>query len=156
MNIWFKRAIGPQYSAHINKTATHEMLNLLGLPGHPWLKDRIKAETCFSSNKSVKLWDKTGFVKGLNGNAGILEIDTPHGRRAYSLVMLIEREDYQTIEGDAAHWFERVSLHMRRISEITFAFISNRYESYNECGRSQLIHYIKLALAPHPPLQATL
>ena len=155
MNIWFKRAIGPQYSTQINKTAAHEMLNLLGLPGHPWLKDRIKAETCFSSNKSVKLWDKTGFVKGLNGNAGIVEIDTPHGRKAYSLVMLMERQDYQTIEGDAASWFEIVSLHMRRISEITFAYISNRYESYNECGHSQLIRYAKLALAPRP-LQASL
>ena len=155
MNIWFKRAIGPQYSAQINKTAAHEMLNLLGLPGHTWLKDRIKAETCFSSNKSVKLWDKTGFVKGLNGNAGIVEIDTPHGRKAYSLVMLMERQDYQTIEGDAASWFEIVSLHMRRISEITFAYISNRYESYNECGHSQLIRYAKLALAPRP-LQASL
>ena len=155
MKIWFKRAIGPQYSTQINKTAAHEMLNLLGLPGHPWLKDRIKAETCFSSNKSVKLWDKTGFVKGLNGNAGIVEIDTPHGRKAYSLVMLVERQDYQTIEGDAASWFEIVSLHMRRISEITFAYISNRYESYNECGHSQLIRYAKLALAPRP-LQASL
>ena len=155
MNIWFKRVIGPQYSAQINKKAAHEMLNLLGLPGHTWLKDRIKAETCFSSNKSVKLWDKTGFVKGLNGNAGIVEIDTPHGRKAYSLVMLMERQDYQTIEGDAASWFEIVSLHMRRISEITFAYISNRYESYNECGHSQLIRYAKLALAPRP-LQASL
>lgn len=155
MNIWFKRVIGPQYSAQINKTAAHEMLNLLNLPGHTWLKDRIKAETCFSSNKSVKLWDKTGFVKGLNGNAGIVEIDTPHGRKAYSLVMLMERQDYQTIEGDAASWFEIVSLHMRRISEITFAYISNRYESYNECGHSQLIRYAKLALAPRP-LQASL
>ncbi len=97
----------------------------------------------------------TGFVKGLNGNAGIVEIDTPHGRKAYSLVMLMERQDYQTIEGDAANWFEIVSLHMRRISEITFAYISNRYESYNECGHSQLIRYAKLALAPRP-LQASL
>ncbi|MEC9383052.1 MAG: hypothetical protein VYD06_01255, partial [SAR324 cluster bacterium] len=113
------------------------------------------AETCFSSNKSVKIWDKTGFVKGVNGNAGIVEIDTPHGRRAYSLVMFMEREDYQTIEGSALRWSERVSLHMREISEITFAFISNRYESYNECGRSQLIRYAKLALAPRP-LQVSL
>ena len=67
----------------------------------------------------------------------------------------MERQDYQTIEGDAASWFEIVSLHMRRISEITFAYISNRYESYNECGHSQLIRYAKLALAPRP-LQASL
>ena len=69
--------------------------------------------------------------------------------------MFMEREDYQTIDGDATRWSERVSLHMRKISEITFAFISNRYESYNECGRSQLIRYAKLALAPRP-LQVSL
>lgn len=155
VNIWFKRVIGAKYSAQINKEAAREMLYLLSLPGHSWLKDRIKADTCFSANKSVKLWDKTGFVKGVNGNAGVIEIDTPHGRRAYSLVMFMEREDYQTIEGDANSWSERVSLHMRKISEITFAFISNRYESYYECGRSQLIRYTKLALAPHP-LQTSL
>ena len=155
VNIWFKRVIGAKYSAQINKEAAREMLYLLSLPGHSWLKDRIKADTCFSANKSVKLWDKTGFVKGVNGNAGVIEIDTPHGRRAYSLVMFMEREDYQTIEGDANRWSERVSLHMRKISEITFAFISNRYESYYECGRSQLIRYAKLALAPRP-LQASL
>ena len=155
VNIWFKRVIGTKYSAQVNKTAAKEMLYLLSLPGHAWLKDRIKADTCFAANKSVKLWDKTGFVKGVNGNAGIVEIDTPHGRRAYSLVMFMEREDYQTIIGSASRWSERVSLHMRKISEITFAFISNRYESYNECGRSQLIRYAKLALAPRP-LQVSL
>ena len=155
VNIWFKRVIGAKYSAQINKEAAREMLYLLSLPGHSWLKDRIKADTCFSANKSVKLWDKTGFVKGVNGNAGVIEIDTPHGRRAYSLVMFMEREDYQTIEGDANRWSESVSQHMRKISEITFAFISNRYESYYECGRSQLIRYTKLALAPRP-LQASL
>ncbi len=155
VNIWFKRVIGAKYSAQINKEAAREMLYLLSLPGHSWLKDRIKADTCFSANKSVKLWDKTGFVKGVNGNAGVIEIDTPHGRRAYSLVMFMEREDYQTIEGDSNRWSERVSLHMRKISEITFAFISNRYESYYECGRSQLIRYTKLALAPRP-LQTSL
>jgi beta-lactamase class A len=155
VNIWFKRVIGAKYSTQINKEAAREMLYLLSLPGHSWLKDRIKADTCFSGNRSVKLWDKTGFVKGVNGNAGVIEIDTPHGKRAYSIVMFMEREDYQTIEGDANRWSESVSLHMRKISEITFAFISNRYESYYECGRSQLIRYTKLALAPRP-LQTSL
>ena len=155
LKIWFKRVIGAKYSAQINIVAAKEMLYLLGLPGHAWLKDRIKAGTCFSANKSVKLWDKTGFVKGVNGNAGIVEIDTPHGRRAYTLVIFMEREDYLTIEGDASSWSERMSLHMRKISELSYAFISNRYNSYNECGHSQLIRYTKLALAPRP-LQASL
>ena len=155
LKIWFKRVIGAKYGAQINIVAAKEMLYLLGLPGHAWLKDRIKAGTCFSANKSVKLWDKTGFVKGVNGNAGIVEIDTPHGRRAYTLVIFMEREDYLTIEGDASSWSERMSLHMRKISELSYAFISNRYNSYNECGHSQLIRYTKLALAPRP-LQASL
>jgi len=155
LKIWFKRVISAKYSAQTNKVAAKEMLYLLGLPGHAWLKDRIKAGTCFSANKSVKLWDKTGFVKGVNGNAGIVEIDTPHGRRAYTLVIFMEREDYLTIEGDASSWSERMSLHMRKISELSYAFISNRYNSYNECGHSQLIRYTKLALAPRP-LQASL
>ena len=155
VKIWFESIRGSKYSTQINKSAAREMLYLLGLPGHFWLKDRIKAGTCFSANKSVKLWDKTGFVKGVNGNAGIVEIDTPHGRRAYSIVMFMEREDYNTIEGDANLWSELVSLHMRNISQIIFAFISNRYESYYECGRSQLIRYTKMALAPRP-LQTSL
>ena len=155
VKIWFQRALGSKYSQQNNMAASKEMLFLLGLPSQSWLKDRIKAKTCFSSNKSVKLWDKTGFVKGVNGNAGIVEIATPHGRKAYSIVMFMERENYQSIKGDAAQWFERVSLHMRRISEMTYAFISNRYESYNVCGRSLLTRYAKLALAPRP-LQASL
>ena len=111
--------------------------------------ERIKAGTCFSSNKSVKIWDKTGFVKGVNGNGGIVEIDTPHGRKAYSIVMFIERDKYHTIIGDATKWSERMAMHMRRISEMTYAFFSNRYESYNKCGRSLLNRFAKLALASH-------
>ena len=150
VNIWFQRLFGQTFNLHKNEIASKEMLNLLGLPGHSWLKDRIKAETCFSTNNSVKLWDKTGFVKGANGNAGIVEIDSPHGRKAYSIVLFIEREDYQTIKGDAAQWFERTSLRMRRISEMTYAFFANRYQSYNKCGLKPLIHYAKLALSPLP------
>ncbi|GIT03738.1 MAG: hypothetical protein CM1200mP28_09970 [Deltaproteobacteria bacterium] len=110
------------------------MLNLLKLPGYPWLKDRIKAGTCFSTNKTVKLWDKTGFVKGSNGNAGIVEINTPFGRKAYSIVLFIERKDFHSISGNARKWFEQSSMHMRRISEMTYAYFSKRYHNYNECG----------------------
>jgi len=153
--IWSHRVIGPEFGLQKNRTASKEMLRLLELPGHSWLIDRIKAKTCFSSNKSVKIWDKTGFVKGVNGNGGIVEIDSPNGRKAYSIVMFIERDDYQTIKGDASQWSERTSQHMRRISEMTYAFISDRYDSYNECGRSLLIRYVERALAAHP-VQASL
>jgi len=155
VRIWSHRVLGSEFDLQKNRTASNEMLRLLGMPGHSWLVDRIKARTCFSSNKSVKIWDKTGFVKGVNGNGGIVEIDSPHGRRAYSIAMFMERDDFHTINGDASQWSERMSLHMRRISEMTYAFISNRYESYNECGRSLLIRYAKLAHSAHL-LQASL
>ena len=122
------------------------MLNLLKLPGHPWLKDRIKAGTCYSTNKTVKLWDKTGFVKGSNGNAGIVEINTPFGRKAYSIVLFIERKDFHSITGNARKWFEQASMHMRRISEMTYAYFSKRYHKYNECGLPLLMRHTRNAL----------
>jgi len=146
VTIWFKLILNSKNNHQKNLAISEEMLHLLGLPGHAWLKDRIKAGTCFSSNRSVKIWDKTGFVKGVNGNAGIVEIDTPHGRKAYSIVLFIERKNYETIKGDAQKWNDRVSFHMRRISEITYAFFSNRYKSFFKCGYSNLKRYIKLAL----------
>ncbi len=148
--IWYHRVIGSEYSKLQNKIVSNEMLYLLGLPGHSWLKDRIKEETCFSTNKTVKIWDKTGFVQGANGNAGIVEINTPHGRKAYSIVLFIEREDYNSITGDAINWFEQVSMHMRRISEMTYAYFLNRYHSYNQCGLSLLIRHAKRAFISHP------
>lgn len=153
--IWFHRVIGSKYSEQKNKNVSKEMLYLLGLPGHSWLKDRIKAGTCFSTNKTVKIWDKTGFVKGANGNAGIVEINTPHGSKAYSIVLFIERENFHSITGDATNWFERVSMHMRRISEMTYAFFSNRYQSYNQCGLSLLIRHARRAFISRP-VQASL
>ena len=143
--LWFQRIIGNKYSEKQNRLVSIEMLNLLNLPGHTWLKDRIKAGTCYSENKTVKLWDKTGFVKGSNGNAGIVEISTPFGRKAYSIVLFIERKDFHSITGNAKRWFENSSMHMRRISEMTFAYFSNRYKSYNKCGLHLLIQHTKNA-----------
>ena len=90
--LWIQRILGEKYSGEQNRQVSIEMLNLLKLPGYKWLKDRIKADTCYSTNKTVKLWDKTGFVKGSNGNAGIVEINTPFGRKAYSIAIFIERK----------------------------------------------------------------
>jgi len=143
VNIWFKAILNSKNNLHINRKISEEMLLLLGLPGHTWLKDRIKAGTCFSSDKTVNIWDKTGFVKGANGNAGIVEIETPYGKKAYSIVLFIERNNYESIKGDAKKWFFKSSFHMRRISEMTYAFFSNRYERYFNCGYSNLIRYIK-------------
>jgi len=144
--LWFQRIIGPKYSKEQNRQVSIEMLNLLKLPGHPWLKDRIKAGTCYSTNKTVKLWDKTGFVKGSNGNAGIVEINTPFGRKAYSIVLFIERKDFHSITGNSRKWFEQASMHMRRISEMTYAYFSKRYHNYNKCGLSLLMRHTRNAL----------
>ena len=144
--LWFQRIIGSKYSGEQNRQVSIEMLNLLKLPGHPWLKDRIKAGTCYSTNKTVKLWDKTGFVKGSNGNAGIVEINTPFGRKAYSIVLFIERKDFHSITGNARKWFEQASMHMRRISEMTYAYFSKRYQNYNECGLPLLMRHTRNAL----------
>ena len=144
--LWFQRIIGSKYSGEQNRQVSIEMLNLLKLPGHPWLKDRIKAGTCYSTNKTVKLWDKTGFVKGSNGNAGIVEINTPFGRKAYSIVLFIERKDFHSITVNARKWFEQASMHMRRISEMTYAYFSKRYHNYNECGLPLLMRHTRNAL----------
>ena len=141
--LWLKKLIGSKYSREQNRRVSIEMLNLLKLPGHPWLKDRIRAGTCFSKNKTVKLWDKTGFVKGSNGNAGIVEINTPFGRKAYSIVIFIERKNFHSITEKARNWFENASTHMRRISEMTFAYFSNQYHNYNKCGLPLLMRHTK-------------
>ncbi len=143
--LWFQRIIGAKYSGEQNRQVSIEMLNLLKLPGYPWLKDRIKAGTCYSANKTVKLWDKTGFVKGSNGNAGIVEISTPFGRKAYSIVIFIERKDFDSITENARVWFEQASMHMRRISEMTYAYFSKRYHNYNECGLPSLMRHTRKA-----------
>ena len=144
--LWHQRVIGEKYSEEQNKQVSIEILNLLNLSGHPWLKDRIKADTCYSSNKTVKLWDKTGFVKGSNGNGGIIEMNSPFGRKAYSIVVFIERKDFHSIKGIGRAWFDQTSKHMRRISEMTYAYFSNRYHNYNKCGLALLIRHTRKAL----------
>ena len=143
--IWKKLVINTKNNQKTNRDISEEMLFLLSLPGHAWIKDRVKDNTCFSLDKTTKVWDKTGFVKGANGNAAIVRIDTPHGKKAYSIILFIERNDYETIKGDAKIWYDNVSIHMRRISEMTYAFFSKRYERNFKCGLSKLLHYTKLA-----------
>ena len=144
--IWFKLISNKKAKPKNNHKISKEMLHLLGLQGHAWIKDRIKAKTCFASEKLSKIWDKTGFVKGANGNAGIVEIDTPNGRKAYSLILFIERKNYNSIKVKSKIWYEKVSFHMRRISEMTYAFFSIKYERHSNCGYPELLRYVKLAL----------
>ena len=63
----------------------------------------------------------------------------------YSIVLFIERKDFNSIQGNGRKWFEDVSKHMRRISEMTFAFFSKRYHNYNECGLPLLMRHTRNA-----------
>ena len=144
--MWIQRVLGKKYSIEQNRLVSIEMLDLLKLPGYSWIKDRIKAGTCYSTNKTVTLWDKTGFVKGSNGNAGIVEINTPFGRKAYSIVIFIERQDFHSITVNVKSWFEKTSMHMRRISEMTYAYFSKQYHNFNECGLPLLMRHTRNAL----------
>ena len=96
VRLWFHRGLGKAFSRETNRQASDQMLYLLSLPGYKWVLDRIKDSTCFSSSKVVRIWDKTGFVKGVNGSAGIVEIDTPHGRRAYTIVHIMARTNFRS------------------------------------------------------------
>jgi beta-lactamase class A len=134
ITLWSSRVLGPYFSQVENEKASEEMLYLMGQPGRSRARDRLKDGTCYARNPLVKVWDKTGFVKGVNGNTGIVEIDTPEGRRSYTVVMALDRRDFKTIAGNANRWSYQMSTHMRRISELVYSYMSIRYNRYNECN----------------------
>ncbi|MGA0224802.1 MAG: SH3 domain-containing protein [bacterium] len=138
---WFHQILGVKSDKEQNRQASKRMLYLMSLPGYKWIQDRIKDGTCFSRRKSVRVWDKTGFVKGINGDAGIVEFNTPNGRRAYTIVLIMERENYLSIPGDANTWSARVAMVLRRISEMSYAFVSSYYNRPNQCGLGLLLQY---------------
>ena len=138
---WFHQSLGVKSDKEQNRQASKRMLYLMSLPGYKWIQDRIKDGTCFSRRKSVRVWDKTGFVKGINGDAGIVEFNTPNGRRAYTIVLIMERENYLSIPGDANTWSARVAMVLRRISEMSYAFVSSYYNRPNQCGLGLLLQY---------------
>ena len=138
---WFHKSLGEKNPVKQNRQASKRMLYLMSLPGYKWIQDRIKDGTCFARRKSVRIWDKTGFVKGVNGDAGIIEFDTPKGRRAYTIVMIMERENYRSIPGDANRWSAKVAMVLRRISEMGYAFVSSHYNRLNQCGLGLLLQY---------------
>jgi beta-lactamase class A len=154
--LWIGRVLGPGFSDLENEQASAQMLHLLSLSGRSDNKDRLKDGTCFAGNQTVRIWDKTGFVKGLNGNAGIIEIDSPHGRRAYSIVAAIERPNYRTIRGNASRWSAKVAYHLRRISELAYAFFTSRYDAFSDCGHDRLVQYATRALEQSTALKASL
>ncbi|MGK5090967.1 serine hydrolase [Deltaproteobacteria bacterium TL4] len=155
--IWSQQILlGRDYPVIDNQAAAENMLYYLGLASTARTKDRLKDGTCFSKNKTVKVWDKTGFVKGLNGDAGIIEIDTPQGRRAYSIVSIIERPEHTAILGNGRRWAVRKSRLMRRVSEMVYSYISNQYNGDDQCGKSNLIRYATRAIKSIPQRHVSL
>ena len=143
--LWSNQILGANFSKVANEQASTEMLYLLGLPGRKQARDRLKDGTCYANNRSIRIWDKTGFVKGLNGNAGILEIDTPRGRIAYTVTTIVDREKFKTISGSGNGWSFNISQQMRRMSELAYAYMTVQYGSYNECGSKPLTYHTRRA-----------
>lgn len=155
--LWSDQALGPEFSQVENEMAAEEMLYLMGQPNGPRARDRLKDGTCFARNPHVKVWDKTGFVKGVNGNVGIVQIETPEGPRSYTVVMALEREEYKTIPGNANKWSYNLSQHMRRISELVYTYMSIQYHRYNECEQTdRLVYHASQALKRPDVVRASL
>ena len=53
----------------------------------------------------------------------------------------MERENYLSIPGDANTWSARVAMVLRRISEMSYAFVSSYYNRPNQCGLGLLLQY---------------
>lgn len=145
--LWNRQVLGPKFSSETNLKASNEMLYLLGLSSRRGVRDRLKDGTCFASDRSAKIWDKTGFVRGLNADVGIIEIKTPKGRRPYSIISIIDRPNYNTIRGSGKSWAKRQSRLHRRISEMSYAYFKNKYGAPTNCGKKRLFSYGKLVAA---------
>ena len=157
LTLWSDQPLGPAFSRVENEMAAEEILYMMGQPNGPRARDRLKDGTCFARNKNVKVWDKTGFVKGVNGNIGIVQIDTPEGPKSYTVVMAMERANYKSISGNANGWSFNLSQHMRRISELVYTYMSIQYHRYNECKQTdRLVYHASQALERPEVVKASL
>ncbi len=142
LRLWDRQILGPGYSVALNEKASEQMLYLLGLSSRRGVKDRLKDGTCFANDRSAKIWNKTGFVRGLNGDVGIIEINTPKGRRPYTIISIIDRPNYRSIRGNGNWWARRQSRLHRKISEMSYAYFKSKYGARTQCGRKRLMTYI--------------
>lgn len=142
--IWNKQILGKEFSQEDNLSAAKKMLYYLGLPSGTKGWDRLKDRTCFAGDRTAKVYDKTGFVRGLNGDAGIIEINTPKGRRAYTFIGMIARTDYQTVPSNGERWARIQSNRLRRISEMTYGYMKQSYGAKTGCGVNHLYKYAGL------------
>ena len=145
IRLWNHQVLGAEFSEKLNEKASDEMLHLLGLPSRNGVKDRLKDGTCFARDNDARIWDKTGFVRGLNANVGIIEIKTPEGRRPYSIISIIDRPNYRSIKGNGHTWARQQSQLHRRISEMSYAYFKNKYGASTTCGTKRLSSYMQLA-----------
>ncbi len=141
IRLWDRQILGPKFSPELNAKASDQMLYFLGLSSRRGVKDRLKDGTCFASDRTAKIWDKTGFVRGLNADVGIIEIKTPEGRRPYSIISIIDRPNYRSIRGNGRTWARRQSQFHRMISEMSYAYFKNKYGSPTKCGKKRLFSY---------------
>ena len=139
--LWNRQILGPEFSSALNEKASDQMLYLLGLSSRQGVRDRLKDGTCFAADRSAKIWNKTGFVRGLNGDVGIIEIKTPKGRRPYSIISIIDRPNYHSIRGSGNSWARRQSKLHRMISEMSYAYFKNKYGAPTTCGKKRLFSY---------------
>lgn len=139
--LWNRQILGPEFSAALNAKAADQMLYLLGLSSRRGVRDRLKDGTCFAADRTAKIWDKTGFVRGLNADVGIIEIKTPKGRRPYSIISIIDRQNYNSIRGSGNSWARRQSKFHRMISEMSYAYFKNKYGAPTQCGKKRLFSY---------------
>ncbi|MBF0287941.1 MAG: serine hydrolase [SAR324 cluster bacterium] len=142
IRLWDRQILGHRFSRALNEKASRQMLYLLGLSSRRGVKDRLKDGTCFANDRSAKIWNKTGFVRGLNGDVGIIEIKTPKGRRPYTIISIIDRPNYRSIRGNGNWWAKRQSRLHRKISEMSYAYFKRKYGARTKCGRKRLMNYI--------------
>jgi beta-lactamase class A len=106
---------------------SEEMKNYLGLPSH----NRLLAGTCLPQN--IEIFNKTGTVYGMVGDAGMLVMTTADGQtKAYAIACLIQdrtkvrdenrRESYR-------HWARTRAGVIRRLSEGVYGYF---HEHYNQ------------------------
>ncbi len=141
VKMWNRQVLGPSFSKVSNRKASEQMLYLLGLSSRRGVRDRLKDGTCFANDRQAKVWDKTGFVRGLNGDVGIIEVSTPQGRKAYSIISIISRYDYNSIRGSGNRWAGKQSKLHRKISEMSYAYFKMKYGKKVSCGRDRLFQH---------------
>ncbi len=136
--LWQHRILGDQFSQQANRQASLEILWLMQLPPPSQIADRLYSKTCLTQDPHTRLWDKTGFVRGSNGNAGVIGFQVNDKTQAYIIVSVIWRKNHQSINSGGKLWFQKSNFIHRRISEMTYAYFQKLYSGPSTCGATLL------------------